>query len=167
MDGDQSTNDTVLLLANGATGADQVLSGGVRLKNKAIVAAALEGSDLTPEAVTQALTQARQTEGAEEIVALANGKEFVTAISRRFPAGQPLDLVILDLEMPEMDGLELVRAVRHSHPQMPVILMTAYDDLPTVATAMREGAGDFHPLLNSKRQVRHFVIPVGFKLQKS
>jgi outer membrane protein assembly factor BamB len=59
-----------VLLAHGATGADQVLSGGVRSNNKAVVAAALEGSDLTPEMVMQALAQARQTEGAEEIVAL-------------------------------------------------------------------------------------------------
>ena len=65
-----------LLLANGATGADQVLSGGVRSNNKAIVAAALEGSDLTPEMVLQALAQARQTKGAEEIVTLLESVEI-------------------------------------------------------------------------------------------
>jgi DNA-binding NtrC family response regulator len=45
--------------------------------------------------------------------------------------------------MPGLDGLELLRLLRQRAPNVAVILMTAYDDLPTVATAMREGAVDF------------------------
>jgi DNA-binding NtrC family response regulator len=42
-----------------------------------------------------------------------------------------------------MSGLELLRMLKDRSPDLDVILMTAYDDLPTVAEAMREGAADF------------------------
>ena len=53
------------------------------------------------------------------------------------------DLVLSDVRMPGMDGLELLRLLRARLPGVDVIMMTAYEDLPTVATAMREGAADF------------------------
>ncbi len=56
---------------------------------------------------------------------------------------RPADVVLSDIRMPGMDGLELLRLLRQRAPSVAVILMTAYDDLPTVATAMREGAVDF------------------------
>lgn len=49
---------------------------------------------------------------AREVVAVSDGSEFVSAISRRLPAGQPLDLVILDIEMPGMDGFTAARVLR-------------------------------------------------------
>ncbi len=56
---------------------------------------------------------------------------------------RPADVVLSDVRMPGMDGLDLLRLLRERAPNVAVILMTAYDDLPTVATAMREGAVDF------------------------
>jgi DNA-binding NtrC family response regulator len=56
---------------------------------------------------------------------------------------RPADVVLTDVRMPGIDGLELLRLLRARAPAVAVILMTAYDDLPTVATAMREGAVDF------------------------
>jgi DNA-binding NtrC family response regulator len=53
------------------------------------------------------------------------------------------DVVLADVRMPGMDGLELLRILRERAPEVSVIMMTAFDDLPTVATAMREGAVDF------------------------
>jgi len=58
-------------------------------------------------------------------------------------AESPADLVLTDVRMPGMDGLELLRLLRERLPDVAVVLMTAYDDLPTVSTAMREGAADF------------------------
>ena len=55
----------------------------------------------------------------------------------------PADVVLADVRMPGMDGLELLRLLRERMPDVAVVLMTAYDDLPTVSTAMREGAADF------------------------
>jgi len=76
-------------------------------------------------------------------------------------AEQPADIVLTDVRMPGMDGLELLTLLRERMPNVSVILMTAYDDLPTVALAMREGAVDFlvKPLeLNSLRRVIRRVL---------
>jgi DNA-binding NtrC family response regulator len=52
------------------------------------------------------------------------------------------DLVISDVRMPGLDGLALLKLLKERAPGIDVALMTAYDDLPTVAAAMREGAAD-------------------------
>jgi DNA-binding NtrC family response regulator len=58
-------------------------------------------------------------------------------------AAVPADVVLSDVKMPGMNGLELLKLIRQRAPDVDVVLMTAYDDLPTVAEAMREGAADF------------------------
>jgi len=58
-------------------------------------------------------------------------------------AERPADLVLTDVKMPGMDGIELLRTLKERAPKVDVVLMTAYQDLPTVAEAMREGAADF------------------------
>jgi two-component system response regulator AtoC len=52
-------------------------------------------------------------------------------------------VVLSDVKMPGMSGLDLLRLLRERAAATDVVLMTAYDDLPTVAEAMREGAADF------------------------
>ena len=53
------------------------------------------------------------------------------------------EIVLSDVRMPGMDGIELLRLLRERAPAVDVVLMTAYDDMATVARAMREGAFDF------------------------
>ncbi len=65
-----------LLLDHGASGADQVLAMGVRNGNKAMVAAAIKGSDLSAEAVAQALTAAQSLTDGDKIVALLKSVEI-------------------------------------------------------------------------------------------
>lgn len=55
----------------------------------------------------------------------------------------PVDLILSDIRMPGLDGVELLEIVRKRAPSVDVILMTAYDDMPTVVRAMRAGAFDF------------------------
>ncbi len=55
------------------------------------------------------------------------------------------DLVVTDLTMPEMDGLELVRAVRQHYPEVPVILMTAYGSDTLALEALELGAASYVP----------------------
>ncbi len=55
----------------------------------------------------------------------------------------PPDLMLSDIRMPGLDGIELLKLVRERAASVDVILMTAYDDMPTVVRAMREGAFDF------------------------
>jgi DNA-binding NtrC family response regulator len=53
------------------------------------------------------------------------------------------DLVLTDLKMPEMDGLELLKAIKGTRPEVMVILMTAYGSIETAVEAMRMGANDY------------------------
>jgi DNA-binding NtrC family response regulator len=52
-------------------------------------------------------------------------------------------IVICDVRMPDMDGLELLEVLTERLPDADVIMMTAFDDMPTVVKAMRGGAVDF------------------------
>ena len=53
------------------------------------------------------------------------------------------DLVITDLKMPGMDGLELCDEVREIKPDLPLIMITAYGSLETADEAMKKGVADF------------------------
>lgn len=76
-----------------------------------------------------------------------DGTEVRTAASAEAALGvldsATADVVLTDLKMPGMDGIELLRLLGERAPSVDVVIMTAYQDLPTVATAMREGAHDF------------------------
>ncbi len=58
-------------------------------------------------------------------------------------AAQPVDLVLSDIRMPGMDGLELLANIRQKFPSVAVILLTAYGDVETAVEAMRNGAVDY------------------------
>ncbi|WP_165251536.1 response regulator [Paludisphaera soli] len=57
----------------------------------------------------------------------------------------PPDLLLSDLVMPEMDGLELARRVHEARPGLPVILMTAFGGEQEAVRALRSGASDYLP----------------------
>jgi CheY-like chemotaxis protein/anti-sigma regulatory factor (Ser/Thr protein kinase) len=75
-----------------------------------------------------------------DVEAAANGREALQVIGRR-----PFDLVATDLEMPEMNGLQLVEAIRQDHPALPVLLMTAHGSEEIAALALRKGAASYVP----------------------
>ena len=56
---------------------------------------------------------------------------------------QRCDLLIADLRMPEMDGVELLRRARLIAPWVPVLIITGYGDVPTAVEAIKAGAADF------------------------
>lgn len=60
-------------------------------------------------------------------------------------AGHSIDLVVTDLQMPEMNGLELVELVRSRHPLIPVILMTAHGSEDIAVQALERGAASYVP----------------------
>ncbi|MCX6357489.1 MAG: sigma-54 dependent transcriptional regulator [Candidatus Aureabacteria bacterium] len=57
--------------------------------------------------------------------------------------GERADLVLTDLRMPGMDGLELTRQIRKTRPEVIIILLTAYGSVQTAVQAMKEGAYDY------------------------
>lgn len=51
--------------------------------------------------------------------------------------------ILLDIKMPEMDGLHFLEALRKEKPGVPVVLMTGYPSIPNATTAIRLGASDY------------------------
>jgi len=58
-------------------------------------------------------------------------------------AHAPPDIMVSDIRMPDVSGLELLRLLRERAPDIAVVLMTAFDDMPTVVEAMKHGAVEF------------------------
>src|ERR1043166_6614186 len=59
------------------------------------------------------------------------------------PRGDQIALMLLDLVMPDMDGLAVLTKVRGTHPELPVIVLTAKGGIDSAVEAMRAGANDF------------------------
>ena len=55
----------------------------------------------------------------------------------------PYDLVLMDVCMPEINGVEALGKIKASNPQIPVIMMTAYSSGETAAEALQKGAYDY------------------------
>ena len=64
------------------------------------------------------------------------------------------DLLLTDLKMPGMDGMELLRRARESDPALPVILITAFATIESAVTAIKDGAFDYLPKNFSVDQLR-------------
>ncbi len=76
------------------------------------------------------------------------------------------DVVLSDVRMPDMDGIAFLKVLHERAPSVDVILMTAYDDMPTVVAAMREGAVEFLVKPLDLHQVRR-VLEATFEDRKS
>src|SRR5262245_50461880 len=67
-----------------------------------------------------------------------NGAAALDSIATVWP-----DVVLTDLQMPELDGLALVEAIRRDYPFIPAILMTAHGSEETALAALRAGAASY------------------------
>jgi DNA-binding NtrC family response regulator len=76
--------------------------------------------------------------GGYSVEVAQNGKEAIEKLEKDI-----FDLVLTDIKMPEMDGLELLKNIKGTRPEMMVILMTAYGSIETAVEAMRIGANDY------------------------
>src|SRR5580698_10413860 len=56
---------------------------------------------------------------------------------------QPIDMMISDVRMPGLSGLETLRLVRKEHATLPILLVTAYADIRDAVGAIRDGAVDY------------------------
>jgi CheY-like chemotaxis protein len=81
----------------------------------------------------------QQTTGWKTLCA-GNGLEALAVLERDRPA-----LVLTDLLMPGMDGLELVEAIRQRYPLVPIVLMTAHGNEEMALQALKRGAASYVP----------------------
>lgn len=73
-----------------------------------------------------------------QVVTATSGSEALTALSE-----DHFDLLIVDIKIPDVSGLDLVRAARQIDRNTAIIIMTAYASVETVVEALRLGADDF------------------------
>lgn len=86
------------------------------------------------EEFVAALAERLQMRGLDAGVA-HNGEQALHAIQDEAP-----DVVLLDLKMPGMDGLEVLRRVKKSHPQIQIVILTGHGSQKDAETAERLGA---------------------------
>ena len=67
------------------------------------------------------------------------GDEIVAAIRQ----GEPPDIVLLDVAMPGMDGLQTLKALKAARPELQVIMLSGREQAPTIVEAVRLGAADY------------------------
>ena len=87
-----------------------------------------------------------------DVTFAGHGREAMELLARDLP-----DVVLTDLDMPEMDGLELVRAIRRDYPALPVILMTAMGSEDVAAKALHHGAASYIRKRSLAREVLRTV----------
>ena len=85
----------------------------------------------------QALSQTLDLAGLK-ILSLAEAKDVAGQLPRDWPG-----VVVSDIRMPGIDGLELLRQLHAQDPELPVLLITGHGDVPLAVQAMRAGAYDF------------------------
>jgi two-component system cell cycle response regulator DivK len=80
----------------------------------------------------------RKTEA--RIIRARNGKEAVEIIEQN---GGKIDLILMDLNMPVMDGYEAMRIIKSRHPEIPIIAQTAYTLTEDRVKCLRAGFNDY------------------------
>ena len=72
------------------------------------------------------------------VTSAPDGKEAVERVRER-----PFDMVLMDIRMPDMDGITALKEIRKYNPAVPVVLMTAYSAVESAVEAMKSGAVDY------------------------
>lgn len=70
----------------------------------------------------------------------SNGKSALDEFT-----GKPFDLVVADLRLPDIDGMDVVKHVKQSRPEIAVIVITGYASVSSAVTAMKMGVFDYLP----------------------
>jgi len=90
------------------------------------------------DAATRRLYKFLLTNGGYVVLEAEDGVVALEQLARH-----PCDLVITDMNMPRMDGMDLIRAIRRDHGDTYVIMITAFGTPETEKQAMRAGANDY------------------------
>ena len=83
------------------------------------------------------LTKSLEREGYEART-VSTGKEALAALERERP-----DLLVLDVQLPDANGMEILSDLRRRDPDLPVIIITAYGEIKMAVEAIQAGASDF------------------------
>jgi len=98
----------------------------------------IDDHELIREAMRGAL---HQLDGEAEILEAADGAQAMTTVS----ANEDLDLILLDLNLPDRDGFSMLLELRRNHPGISVVVMSAQQDQESVMRSLNMGALGFIP----------------------
>ena len=94
-------------------------------------------------------------DGIELLATASDGEEALTLTAEHGP-----DVVLMDLRMPRMDGIEATNRLRASHPEVRVIALTTYADDESVLGALRAGARGYLTKDASSQDIRAAILTV-------
>lgn len=70
--------------------------------------------------------------------AVANGREVIRSVRKNVP-----DVILMDIRMPQMDGVQCTKIIKENYPQIKIIILTTFDDDEYVFRALRDGASGY------------------------
>lgn len=86
---------------------------------------------------------------------VGSGQEAIELLTSSI--ANDIDLVLLDLSMPGIDGMGVLKAVKTAKPDLPIIINSGYDDVDLVTKAMRAGAADYIRKLDGEEKLREAI----------
>lgn len=78
-----------------------------------------------------------------QCIAAENAEAALLTLKQLSSKGNNVDMVISDVQMGEISGLQLLRSIKANYPNLPMLMMTAYAGIDDAVQAMREGAVDY------------------------
>lgn len=88
--------------------------------------------------ITQTIVEKALNNWGHSTTVCANGKDGLAEIISKNP-----DVVITDFQMPGLNGIEVIEQVKRQYPNLPIVLMTAFDEMQLTIKAMQAGAFDY------------------------
>ncbi len=99
--------------------------------------------------------------GIEEVFSVRNGDE-----AKKLLLAVPIDIVILDIQMPEMSGLELAEMIKEHSMDTAVVLLTGYSEFDYAVKAIKSGVIEYLLKPVNPRELLHTIADVKLKLEQ-
>ncbi len=103
--------------------------------------------------VCEALSRVLQKHGVDTVSA-KEGREALEILEQ-----QKIDIIITDVKMPVMGGIEFLKEVRQNHPDLPVIVMSGHGDEQIILDALHAGANNFFRKPTNLYVIRQIILP--------
>lgn len=96
-----------------------------------------------------------------EIVTVSSGEEALSTLE-----DQHFNVILTDIKMPGLPGLELVKVIRKRYPKMAIVVITGYATVKTAVQAMKLGAVDFIPKPFTPNEIFNAVEGIVSRLEE-